>query len=155
MHRNPLWLIFLGVIGCCIAGYTGFTFYKIFLYTIHSKEVDLKDVKWKAVWQNGSFAVDATYHYSFQGRDIESHSQLQEKLLNRWAADEKIASLQKQHWHAWIDPRNPSDSALQKNFPLKECISTAILWSILAYFLWLGFYVAKKYGKNHSQTDSL
>ena len=150
MHKNPLWLIFLGVIVSCIVGYTGFAGYKIFLYISHSKAVEPHEIKWKPVWQEGSFVIDATYHYTFQGRKVESHSQLPETFLNRWAAEQKIGEFQKQPQQVWINPRHPSDSTLQKKFPLKQCISTVFLWSILAYFLWLGVYVAKKYGTNHS-----
>lgn len=151
MHKNPLWLGFLAIVGCCIVGYTCIAGYKVFRYATFSSEVEPYKITFKTTrTENFNFVVEAEYHYFFEGQSIKSRSTLPEHYLNRWAAQQQLPKLQKLPWKGWVNPRKPSESTLQKNFPIKECISTAILWGILLYFMGLGLYVGKNYGRNHS-----
>lgn len=155
MHKNIFWLCFLGVIAACTLGYTSFTAYQLWGYAAYSQEVEPQELLFNVVLRNGEFYTVAHYSYVYQGKQIKSHSELAGSDLNRWAAEKKIknlqtGSLQKRLPQAWINPRKPHDSTLQKNFPIKECISTTLLWGIFGYFLWLGFYVARKDGRNHA-----
>jgi len=149
MHKNPYWLLLLALVSLGVVGYTAKTGYQMFRYAIHQVEINPQEIVWKAILRDGDFFVTARYQYDYKGKKIESSYEFPEKYLNRWVAEDRIALYQKEGWKGWVNPFQPLDSALQKNFPLKECISTLILWGILGYFLWIGYYVTS-YARNHT-----
>ena len=62
---------------------------------------------------------------------------------NAWAAEDALKKSSPQQITIWYSERSPQDSALEKNFPLKEWISSLLLWGLLIYFLYLKRYVSR------------
>lgn len=146
MNPNLYWRLFLALIGCCVIGYTGVTLYRIYHYVTLSERVPAKVFEWtvKERSSGDDYRVYGRYTFSFKEREAQGESVVEsDKFLNPWSAKQAIPQYQARSWEVWVNPRNIHDSALQKYFPLKECISTVTLWGILLYFIWLGFYVNK------------
>jgi len=152
MHNNRYWLAFLIVLGLCVTGYTTYTLYYLFQYVILSQQAPVQDIRWsyKEV-HSEEYVLHADYRLQLPTQVVDGGSDLpSQRLLNPWAAEQAIKKMQTRSWKAWYNPRNPHNSALQKYFPTKECISALVLWALLLYFVFLGFYVTK-YGRDHSK----
>lgn len=91
--------------------------------------------QWKVIKKSSSFPLQATYHFGFQGKTYQCKTVLPPPYhLNRLSAEKAIKNLEKFRWMAWFDPRNPSISSLQKEFPLKKTIYALIALGITCYF---------------------
>lgn len=146
---NKYWLAFLGVLGICSFGYTGITFYRLYNYLILSAQAPARDFVW-STQEIGSenFAIRVEYTFDSKGKSVRTQSLFQpEKMINPWAAEQVIKKYQNRKMAIWYNPSHPNHSTLQKKFPIKECISTFLLWALLLYFVGLGYYV-KQYDRN-------
>ena len=145
MHRNPYWLMFLGLLSTCVLGYTLYTCTFFYEYFILSSQAPAKEIKWVMV-EGGSdhYQLKANYFFEAKGTNWPGSSiVLEERLINPWAAQQAAKRNQNRKWTAWYNPNRPHHSTLQKYFPTKECISTVVLWALWCYFIWLGIYVTK------------
>jgi hypothetical protein len=145
MHRNYVWLLFLGLISLYALYYTGTTLNQLYQYNRLEKQVEIKDISWAI----RSFAADALspqaeYHYEYEGKTYSGRTVWSERYLNEWTATEAIHRMSPTT--TWIDPANPSYSSMEKSFPLKPTIYMVLLWGLLAYFIILG----KRYGQYSS-----
>lgn len=144
MHKNILWRAFIAFIFIATLWYTVIAVYRYHNYKSLNAQVDVTAIQWHAIEESPeSFTIQANYRYTFNGNTYTGSSAWDSVYRNDWAAQEDIADFSKKRWKVWIDPGNPDHSSLQKKFPLKECISSVVLWGIFLYFLSLGFYVAK------------
>lgn len=144
-HRNRYWLIFLSVIALCVLGYTGYTAYKLFEYWKLSLRIPVSQIDWEVVpVTQEDFAVRASYYYQVEGKIYQGQSIWDEHYLNGSTAHEKADGFAKEQWKVWVNPSHPSQSALEKTFPLKQGLSAAVLWLILIYYLNLDSYVQKR-----------
>lgn len=139
--KNPFWLVFLGLIAVSVFGYTIYTCVNLYEYYRLGERVSVQHIDWK-VDQLGAdhFVPHATYQFDLNGKSYEGNSLWNEAYLNEWTAQEMIHHLSAWPAKVWVDPYFPSYSALQKNFPYKQCISSFILWLLLVYFVGLGKY---------------
>jgi hypothetical protein len=142
MHRNPYWLLFLTLIGLATAGYTVHTLVKIRHFQRLDLRRPLQSVSWSvSPLSDEDFVITADYNYLLNETIYNGHATWDEHYLNPGAAEEKILKLSGRSQWVWIDSRNPENSALQKQFPIKQCISALFLWALFAYFLYMGSYV--------------
>lgn len=146
MHKNPLFLAFLGLIGLAFLWFAGSAGYQLYLYhsldSFTAATVDLWNVERKS---DEEYLVSGTYTYTihqnlYTGKTIFNDW----PFRNPWAAEEVIKARKKQKWVAWYNSSIPSRSSLQKSFPSKECLSAGVLGALLLYFLWLSFYIPKR-----------
>lgn len=139
MNRNPFWLLFLFLIGSGATVHTAFSCYKVYRYQIFSLQIPVETVRWTVVPVNDQdFAVEADYTYRFDNIHYSGQGLWEEHYLNPYAAEEKKGKLAKRDRLIWINPSDPVDSSLQKNFPFKQCISSLFLWCVFGYFFYLG-----------------
>ena len=85
-------------------------------------------------------------HYTFNagGKLFNGEGVLKSnRARNAWAIEHDISSFGAKPRQIWYNPSDPRQSALQKIFPLKECLSAGALLALWIYFLGLGFYVGK------------
>ncbi len=154
IHTNPFYLGLLGVFAFMALWYSGKCVYYYYKYETltaqtHPAHIDwsVKTIPGKFYFFEEEYQVQAHYAYAIQEKTYQGFTVLTDtKYLNPWGAEQKIAALSKEPVPLWYNPRRPYDSTLQKYFPLKECISTALLWGLLFYFVWLGMYVKKYQG---------
>lgn len=145
MHKNKLWLGFLAV---CIAITLWFSveaLYKIYSFYRLTAEAPLLNSNWtirKA--SDEMYIVQASYEFEVEGQKFQGNTEFtRDYYRNMWGAEQAITAFKKVYHRVWYAPSNPRHSSLQKTYPLKECISAGILWVLVLYFLWLGFYVTR------------
>jgi hypothetical protein len=151
MNANIYWRLFLGLIGVCVVGYTAMTLTDLYRYLVLSERTQVHPFEWSVKKRKSDdYRIHGHYTFSLQGQLYSGESAVEEeKFLNPWAAKQAIPRYQKRDWEVWYNPQSAHDSALQKYFPTKECISSVILWGILLYFIWLGYYV-HQHGRSRS-----
>lgn len=91
-----------------------------------------------------SYTLEADYKFVVEGKSLSGSTDLtSDSYLNRATAESAIPNTSQRPWKVWYDSDNPDYSSLEKDFPIKYYIYTIMLWGILLYFLWLGFYITK------------
>lgn len=144
MHKNVLWKAFLAAIFVTTLWFTIVAVYRYQDYKNLKEQVPVTEIQWKVIEESSeSFTLQAYYRYAIDDKFFKGSSPWKEIYRNNWAAEQDIKEFSKIQWKVWIDPAHPDHSSLQKKFPLKECISSIVLWGIFLYFLILGFYVGK------------
>ncbi len=92
--------------------------------------------QWKVVKKSSSaYPIRGKYHFEFQGKTYYGSSIILPPYhLNRPSAKRAAVQLEKEKWNVWLDPRNPSISALQKESPLKKIVYALVALGITFYF---------------------
>lgn len=143
MNQNVYWKALLTVIGM---GTLWFTYLAISLwygYISLDTAIMPKNIEWtvKPISEE-VFYIQAEYHFQWKGNDFSGTSQLEDhSFRNSWAAEKAIDAYKKLSWPVWFSSSHPKYSSLQKNFPLKECLSALVLWGLVIYFIGLQHYV--------------
>lgn len=145
MHKNPMWLTFLIVIGLVVLWFVGSAFWKTYTYGRLDAHVPAKKIEWSvAKLSEDFFALQAHYDFEVSNHAFSGETVFKDDLYrNTYAAEQVIPIYAKEEKEVWYDRKNPQYSSLQKKFPLKECISAAFLTGLFIYFVWLGFYVGR------------
>ncbi len=106
----------------------------------------VENIKWQVEQLNEDrWIIKADYRFKIKNKEYRGETLFKNDLYwNSWAAESALKVYSQKDWMVWYSSSNPQYSSLQKNFPLKECISTGILWIILIYFFGLGYYVATR-----------
>jgi hypothetical protein len=146
MHRNPLFLAFLVLLALGTAWYVGVTGIKLMTYYTYSEEVGVSlDNVWVENPKASSYYLQATYNFTANDQEYTGGDKLGLRIFrNKWSAEKAMNSLPQGKWLAWHKKGNPSDSLLNRIFPLKRCVSSLVLIALLGYFVWLGYYVARQ-----------
>lgn len=142
---NTYWWIFLAVVAAALLWKGGDALYQLYGYYRLNAHTEAKIREWSVEKLSEERFVPKA-HYQFEvDRMLFSNSYLFRHLhsLNLWAAEQEIKKLSQEKFQAWYSRANPQVSALQKNFPLKECLTAAFLAALLVYFVWLGHYVTR------------
>jgi hypothetical protein len=145
-HKNWFWQLFLMAIGAIVLWYTGSAAYGLYQYHRLNREMQAHSVQWAVKKEaDDAYFLIAKYQFSpLQNSLVEGETIFKFPIFwNAWAAEKAIPEYAAKSWLVYYVGNNPSISSLQKNFPLKECISATVLWGILIYFLWLDRYISK------------
>lgn len=144
MRRNPLWLLFLAIIGLGTLGYTGYAGFKVWNYSRLDRQTAVQDIHWTVTMHSDeAFIPHARYHFTVKGKIYEGQTLWKETYLNEWTAQEAIKRIQ-EPITVWYDESSPEHSTLEKVFPFKESFSAVSLWIICLYFVCLDTYVRFK-----------
>lgn len=146
MHKNPIWLTLLVITCLTTAWMTSKTYFSMRRYLALNESTIATKMEWSYETRSDEeFVPEGHYYFQYNGKTYEGISLLRNTvLLNESAAEDAIQHLSKKQFKIWFNPTNPKESSLHKSFPLKECLSTAILWGILLYFIGLGYYVGNQ-----------
>jgi hypothetical protein len=152
MHKNPFFLTLLACLAAAALTYSVIAIYKYIRYASLTATAQAEEMQWDIKAHARMKPLDLILadhyfvqaHYNFYDKDKKhaGKTRFKESYLNSWAAEQAIKDFEKQSWTVWYEPGKGNHSTLQKNFPLKECISAGVLWALLVYFIWLGCYVA-------------
>lgn len=145
MHKNTIWQAFIAVIFATTLWYSIVAIYSYYSYVHLKVQTSPSAMDWDIVEKSDEdYVAQSIYRFEFKGKSYPGTTSFTDTpYRNQWAAEQAAREFSKKQWKIWFDPQNPHHSSLQKNFPLKECISALFLWGLVLYFLWLGFYVAK------------
>jgi hypothetical protein len=152
IHKNSLFLGFLGLLAAAASIYSAIALYKYYRYAVLDSQAPAQSIEWsikvdKKKWPlsllfEDNYRLLAMYSFSVEGKAMKGSTSFKENYLNSWAAEQAIKKNEQKNWIVWYQSGKVNHSTLQKNFPLKECVSAGVLWALLLYFIWLGFYVA-------------
>ena len=146
MHKNYVWLCFLSLITGAVGWYILKTLYAIYLYTLLTAQAPIEQISWGVEQiKEDQYVIRANYTFIVKNKEFEGKTLFTNDIhLNPDSAEASIKVYSSENWPVWFSSRDPRNSSLQKNFPLKESVSAGILWAILLYFYGLGYYVAKR-----------
>lgn len=139
-------MLLLGLVCLAVAWLGGSAAVHVYNYSIYSEAAVSESMEWSIV-QVGKdqYQIEGHYRFTVDGTAHDGISLLTETTYrNPWAADHRLQTLDGQGpWRVWHVKGDPARSTLQKSFPLKECVSAAVLFVLLLYFAGLGYYVAR------------
>ncbi|MGA8164378.1 MAG: hypothetical protein WB791_05045 [Waddliaceae bacterium] len=146
MSKNQVWLVFLAIMAVIVLGFTGKTGYRWRQYVVQNFHTMPSDLQWSIKEKSsGRYFLRASYWYQVKGKGYEGKTDVFQPLFrNPEAAQKMIADNSKKQWTVWYHPQHPDRSTIVKQYPLKLTIYTVILWGIMMYFVWLGFFVKKR-----------
>ncbi len=144
MSKNVFSFLFLisGIISLWIGGKFVYHLYEYFNLT----QTEVAQVRNWSVEEikSGKFALIADYSFEKKGTTYTKHFQFKNPIYtNPYIAEDHIAKWKKERWQVWYNPKNPSESSLQKIFPFKEGIHLLLCIGVLLYFSWLRFYIRR------------
>lgn len=145
MHKNPVWLALLVLIGLATLWFSATAFYDLYGYFTLTEKVPSQTVRWSIKEESPeAFLVVADYTFVVNDQQYAGSTTFNDwPYRNPWGAQAALKERETQSWLVWYSPRNTDHSSLQKSFPIKKCITMGILWGLLIYFLWLDSYVAR------------
>lgn len=145
MHKNQIWLAFLLTTTLIVFWFSTITGYDLYYYFTRTSSNLPNTIEWAIKGKaSDRYYLSATYQYTvgeslYDGKTaIESTS-----YRNIRAAEIALSEQKKKNLKIWHSPQNPENSTINNIFPLKSCFYTGLLWGLLLYFVWLGFYVNK------------
>lgn len=145
MHKNRLWLGLLTFILLCFIWFLGGSVIDHYRYNRLNSHTYAKEVHWSMLSKKSDlFFVQARYRYQVDQQEYEGVGTLSSTYRNSWGVEKSIQERREQPLLIWYDSKNPSFSSLQKQFPYKSWLYTAILGGIFIYFIWIGFRVANR-----------
>jgi hypothetical protein len=145
MHRNPVWLGFLGIIGIIALWFLLSASMDISAYRALSARAPTTVAQW-SVEKLGRdrYCPSAVYNFMDNGQLYDGRTIMKYDLYrNEWAAQQRISRAKSEVWNVWFSPSNPEHSSLTREFPVQSIVSAVLMTGIFFYFLWLGFYVGK------------
>lgn len=143
IHRNPFFIGLISFVAIVAIGYTLVFGWKYYHYIILNKTTHAITINGSVIRESeDNYQLQISYSFLADNHERNGSTRLREVYRNEWAANEALKRELDPLHPVWYQNSNPDHSTLQKVFPLKECISTVVLWLLLIYFVWLGFYVA-------------
>lgn len=142
-HRVLLLLILFVGLGTLFFGVQAS--YKLYRYYTETTYTVAQSTEWSLQeYSRTRFIPKARYQYVIRDTSYTGETELTGQVYrNRWAAEEDLATYPQKVWKVWYDPSHPERSTLQKSFPFKATLSTALLICILGYLIWLSSYVKR------------
>lgn len=139
-------ILFLTVISIIALWFSCRAFLGIYRYFVLNSETLSSQVEWSVKeLSDEKYVLHGKYVYLVNGESYTSETTLSHfPYRNHGAAERVIPEYAAKQWSIWYSPHNPAFSTLEKKFPIKECVSSVLLWSIMIYFICLKNYVAKR-----------
>jgi hypothetical protein len=145
MQKNTAFLALIVTLTLIVFWYSGVFLYRYYNYIRLGAKAPTKEVTWTVDPRTDEqYLLKANYSFDANGQNFTGNTVLEERgYWNRYSAEKGVEEYSKKKWYVWYNPSDPTYSSLQKNFPLKECVSAAIMWAIVFYFVWLGYYAQR------------
>lgn len=81
------------------------------------------------------YALKAIYSYRFQEKIYEGVTRLGPVYMNEISAISGIREAAKERWSAWVNPRRPESSSLEKIFPTGLIVRASVATLVSVYFV--------------------
>lgn len=93
---------------------------------------------WQVEEVSGKFPICANFSFDFREKSYNGRWVFSEPLhLNEPSAVGAIKEMARQSWVVFFSPNNPSQSALEREFPKGLCLRAFLCYAVLAYFVFL------------------
>jgi len=137
MGRQIIWFALLGVVVLATGWFVGKAGLRVIRYVQLNARATASVDRWEVEQvSTDDYFLRATYRYVVDGVEHHGESRLAGKhFRNEVAAQLGIRDLQGKGVSVWYAPSHPEISQLERRFPFKTCIYSAILLILLAY-LW-------------------
>lgn len=113
-------------------------------YLSFTSQTEAQIHRWEIKEIKEKFAIRAVYSFGFQGKNWTGSTTLAKPWhLNEPSAIVTAKEKAKQAWIVWFNPKNPSESSLEKFFPTYLLFRTIICYLVLVYFL----IISKRFGR--------
>ncbi len=146
MHRNPVWLSFLGIIIVLTLFFSFQAGKGVWLWTSYSKQLYVRVLDWEII-QTKSGELKPQLRYLMLVGDekkILTSVYKNKRFRNEWAANKFLDDVKNiSTWEVWVRPSHLDSALLERSFPWKSVTYACLLFCLLAYFFWLGVYVVK------------
>jgi hypothetical protein len=131
--------LFLFIIGISVLGYTFYTVNAYREFTQLDTTIPLENITWDVFSKDEeTHLYTTTYSYNFDGKHYEGEYLFKKPVfINVLGAKHALNEFSQEYQNVWISSEHPDHSALEKSYPAKELVYTALLWVIVAYFLLL------------------
>lgn len=142
MQKNTVWMALIATLTLIVLWYSGVFIYRYYNYIRLGAKAPAKEITWTVEpLTDEHYLLRGNYSFNAKNQVFKGSSVVEERgYWNRYSAEKGVEEFSQKKWNIWYNPSDPTYSSLQKNFPLKECVSAAIMWAIVFYFLWLGYY---------------
>lgn len=148
MHKNTAWLLFLAFLAISTTYFTATAVHALYDYYLQTHTIQPLKIEWS--YQEvgtDAYAPFATFTFPVDGTIVEGNTLLSQPLFrNEFAADEVLKELKEQPWKVWYSPSHPEHATIEKRFPIKESLSAVAVLGLFFYFVFLGFYVRRRFG---------
>lgn len=140
--------LFLCIIALSVLGYTFYTISSYREFYQLDEKTPLENITWDIYSKNEETHLFKTsYSYTFQGNHYTGDYLFKKPVfINVLGAKHALEEFSQGYKEAWVSSQHPDRSSLEKHYPLKELVSTAVLWAIFVYFLLLPKYCQYRYG---------
>ncbi len=140
-----VWLGILSIIGLTLLWFAFGTTKELLRYNSLNAQTKARIIStYVEALSKNNFIIMAKYSYYTDTKQCHGLGVLSPiHYTNSWTAETDLEKLLQQDWTAWYDPSNIEDSSLSRFFPLKSLVYTSIVFALLAYFFFLGYYVSK------------
>lgn len=146
MHKNPVWLGFLGLIFAVTCYFIVTASLEVYHFQRLEAEAPAQVQRWSIEEiASSQYCPKAHYSYTVNGQLLSGEMVFSFLVFqNPKATQQEIRSLSAKEWTVSYDPNMPEDSMLEKKFPIWSCLRGGLMFCIFVYFVWLGFYVGRK-----------
>lgn len=103
-------------------------------------------LEWKVIEKGSNrYLVEAFFSYKVDENIYREYTLFANtRYKNPWAAEIAIEQLSKKPWDIWYAKNNPNCATLEKKFPLKACLSSFILLTLIGYICCFGKIIQKR-----------
>lgn len=145
MHKNHIWLAFLSAIALIVLFFSVSTAYEMYQHLSMTANTPALQTHWSVVQKaSDRYVLHVSYTYQVKARVYEGSMDIPgTNFKNAAAAETMMPTFSAKERIVWFAPHHSERSTIQKSFPLKSSIYMAIIWGVLLYFIWLGFYAGK------------
>lgn len=153
MKHDKYWKILLSLLTIVNIWFAGIALHQLYIYIRLNANTSTSDIQWSVKEiSDERYLINGKYTFLVQNDTQTGETTLTSPyFLNQWAAEQGIIENAKHSpWKVWYSSYNPEYSSLQKNFPIKECLSSLLLFGVLLYFFGLKHYVEKHHEQNRS-----
>lgn len=133
-------------IGLVSLWFTGNALYMLYGYSKLNSQTPAENIEWSVKeLTDEQFILEGHFDYKVDEKNYHGDTRFSgNPYRNKWGANEAIKNNQNRKWNVWYDKKDPDYSSLQKNYPYKELIYSIVLWGLVGYFIWLGYYANRQ-----------
>lgn len=145
MFQQRSWQFFLFFLALVSTYFSVMSLILMYQYIRLDSQIIPHSIHWSShAFNEEHYVLKANYSFILNDKEYANEALLLKPWYrNQWAAEQDIPIQMKKKWNIWFSVSNPESSSLQKSFPIKECVSSILLWGIFVYFVLLGFYMEK------------
>lgn len=137
MRKQKIFFITLVLLGSLCAGYFSLCVARaLFNFFAFKERAPATITRWEVKETGGKFPLTGYYSFEVKGKVWEGATRFREPWhLNEASAVSALKEMARQNWVVWFNPSRPSQSSLEREFPVGLIVRTLVCYSVFAYFI--------------------